>query len=63
MVVDAAGESAAYLLAPAAGGLTVTHGGREVTLLTPSSTLYRKLLGVRVGDLLEDSPLVVANIT
>jgi hypothetical protein len=60
--VEMAGESACFLLVPAAGGLTVTHDGREVTLLTPASGLYRKLLGLQVGDLLDDPPLMVTEI-
>src|SRR5690554_4187509 len=44
------GETSWFLLAPAAGGLVVRHEEREITLLTPDSELYRKLLGRRVGD-------------
>ena len=39
-----------FLLVPAAGGLVLEHDGLEVTLLTPSSQLYRNLLGLRVGE-------------
>lgn len=56
------GESTLFLLAPAAGGLEITHDGLEITLLTPESALYQKLLGLRVGDQLEDPPLFVSEI-
>jgi hypothetical protein len=42
--------------------LTVTHDGREVTLLTPASALYRKLVGLRVGDMLREPSMMVAGI-
>lgn len=56
------GESTWFLLAPAAGGLEITHDGLEITLLTPESALYQKLLGLRTGDQLEDPPLFVSEI-
>jgi hypothetical protein len=59
---DLHGESTWFLLAPAAGGLEITHDGLEITLLTPESALYQKLLGLRVGDQLEDPPLFVSEI-
>lgn len=55
-------ETLHYLLAPAAGGLTVNHDEREVTLLTPSSRLYQSLLGTLVGDSLPDGGLMVTEI-
>jgi hypothetical protein len=60
--VELAGESAWFLLAPAAGGLELTHDDLAITLLTPESTLYRTLLGLRVGDSREDPPLFVGEI-
>ncbi len=60
--VDLDGESPWFLLAPAAGGLVVRAGGREVTLLTPESSLYRKLVGLRVGDALDEPDLMVTEI-
>ena len=56
------GESTWFLLAPAAGGLEITHDGLEITLLTPESALYQKLLGLRTGDQLDDPPLFVSEI-
>ncbi len=52
--VDLGGESEWFLLAPASGGLVVEFEGREVTLLTPESPLYRRLVGLRVGEMAED---------
>lgn len=56
------GESTWFLLAPASGGLEITHDGLEITLLTPESALYQKLLGLRTGDQLDDPPLFVSEI-
>jgi hypothetical protein len=56
------GESTWFLLAPAAGGLEITHDGFEITLLTPESALYQKLLGLRVGDRLDDPPLLLSEV-
>ena len=60
--VEMAGETVHFLLAPAAGGLTVVQEGREVTLLAPGSELYGKLLGKRVGDMLDDPPLEISEV-
>jgi hypothetical protein len=59
---DLNGESTWFLLAPAAGGLEIVHDGLAITLLTPESALYQKLLGLRVGDSLEDPPLFVGEL-
>jgi hypothetical protein len=60
--VDLHGESSWFLLAPAAGGLEISHEGMEITLLTPESALYQKLLGLRTGDSLDDPPLFVSEV-
>lgn len=60
--VDLAGDSAWFLLVPVAGGMSVTHAGREVTLLTPASGLYQKLRGLQVGDTLDEPALMVTEI-
>src|SRR5690606_14480472 len=44
--VEQGDETRWFLLAPVAGGLEITHEGMEVTLLTPESPLYRKLVGL-----------------
>jgi len=59
---DLNGESTWFLLAPAAGGLEISHEGLAITLLTPESSLYQKLLGLHVGDSLEDPPLFVGEL-
>ena len=56
------GESQWFLLAPAAGGLTIGWEGRDVTLLTPGSALYQSLVGLRTGDSLDDPPLFVSEV-
>lgn len=60
--LDIDDEPAHYLLVPAAGGLAVEDQGREITLLTPASGLYRKLLGCRVGDSIEDPDAMITEI-
>jgi hypothetical protein len=60
--VDLNGESQWFLLAPAAGGLAIEWEDREVTLLTPASALYQKLLGLRMGDSLDDPSLFVSEV-
>lgn len=47
------GETAHFLLVPAAGGMEIVHEGMAITLLSPASQLYRKLLGMSAGDQLE----------
>lgn len=60
--VDMNGESTWFLLAPGAGGLELEWDGRSVTLLTPSSVLYRKLLGLRTGDSAESPEFTVSEV-
>jgi len=55
-------ETSFFLLVPTAGGMVISHADMEVTLLTPSSALYQKLLGLSVGDVLDDPPLRVADL-
>ena len=61
--LDTPDEPTLYLLAPVAGGLSVMHEGREITLLTPASSLYQKLLGLREGDLLENPARMILEVT
>lgn len=51
-----------FLLAPVGGGLEISLGGREITLLTPDSPLYQKLSGLRAGDSLDAPPLTVLTV-
>jgi len=60
--VSSEDETLHFLLAPAAGGLTVEHEGREVTLLTPSSRLYQSLLETTVGSTLPEDGRIVTEI-
>ena len=59
---ELAGETLWFLLVPASGGLVLRHEDREVTLLTPASGLYQKLLGLSVGDTIDDPPLIVSEV-
>lgn len=60
--VEMGGEISAFLLVPTSGGLEVSLEGREITLLTPASGLYRKLIGLGVGDTLDESRLKVVSV-
>ncbi|HEY1122283.1 MAG TPA: hypothetical protein VGE67_11815 [Haloferula sp.] len=60
--VDLDGESQWFVLVPAAGGVSLEWEGREITLLTPASALYQRLLGLRMGDSLDDPPLFVSEV-
>jgi hypothetical protein len=61
--VEMQGEISWLLLAPAAGGMVIEQDGQEITLLTPASALYRKLLGMRAGDFLDDDALWILEVT
>ncbi len=61
--VELNGDPAFFLLVPAAGGLVLDHLGCELTLLTPDSALYRKLLGMRVGESLDAPVLMVEDVS
>lgn len=57
------GESLYFLLVPTAGGLEISHEGRECTLLTQESRLYQKLLELQVGDDLEVPELTITGVS
>ena len=61
--VELRGERVFFLLVPTAGGLVIPHEGGEVTLLTPESALYRKLLEMRLGESLDEPPLRVVGLS
>jgi len=52
-----------FLLAPASGGLEIVFKGKEITLLSPDSPLYGKLLGMRQGDTLEAPPFEIRAVS
>jgi transcription elongation GreA/GreB family factor len=52
-----------FLLAPASGGLEIELNGREITLLSPESPLYRNLSGKRVGDRLDAPPFTIRSVS
>ncbi len=56
-------ETSWFLLVPASGGLVIDHATLEITLLTPDSALYRKLLGMRVGESLDMPRLRVIEVS
>lgn len=55
-------ECSFFLLVPGGGGMDVAVDGREVTLLSPDSPLYRKLLDLRVGDEVAGSAMTVKSL-
>ena len=57
------GEVSFFLMAPSSGGLEIVHEGAEVTLLSPESPLYQKLIGLAVGESLENPPLEIVAVT
>jgi hypothetical protein len=61
--IDLDGEATHYLLVPAAGGVSIDDEGREITLLTPASGLYRKLLGLKVGDSIDEPDGLITEIS
>jgi hypothetical protein len=60
---DIDGETVSFLLVPASGGLVIEHEGLQFTLLTPASGLYQKLLGKRVGEVLENPNLRIMEVS
>ena len=61
--VKIGGETSCFFLVPTAGGLEVVHDGEEVTLLSPASSLYQKLTGLRAGDSLDAPPMTVSTVS
>jgi transcription elongation GreA/GreB family factor len=51
-----------FLLAPAAGGLEIVFQNKEITLLSPESPLYEKLLGNTVGTEIESPDFEIVEI-
>jgi len=60
---ELAGETVYFLLVPAAGGLEISCEGCEVTLLTPASPLYQKLLGRTIGDRLDAPKMLITEVS
>jgi len=59
---DLDGETAFYLLVPAAGGTTLEFLGCELTLLTPDAPLYRQMLDRKAGEQLKHPPLLLLGV-
>lgn len=51
-----------YFIGPAAGGMEISHEGREVVVITPSSPMGQKLVGKRVGDVVAIRAGVTAKV-
>ncbi len=50
VTLEQAGLRTVYFLGPSRGGLEVESGGIAVTVITPSSSLGRSLIGRRAGE-------------
>ncbi len=57
------GDVSFFLMAPSSGGLEILHEGKEITLLSPDSPLYQKLMGLRAGEILESPPLGISGVS
>lgn len=57
------GEIVFYLLAPAAGGLTLPYEGFDCIVLSTDSVIYQELLGATSGQVLEGSGIMVMSMT
>lgn len=51
-----------FLLSPAAGGLELEFDDLPLTVLTPESSLFGQLLGMRTGDALDSPALIITEI-
>lgn len=59
---DQDGDTVFFLLAPAAGGLTLEHLGCELTVLAPDAPLYQRLLNARAGTVIDSPPLMILGV-
>lgn len=57
------GDISYYLLTPCAGGISFPHELGELTTLSPEAPLYQKMLGCESGDILEDSGMMILEIS
>ena len=53
------GERMHFLLTPVAGGMEVIHEKMEITLISPASSLYQKMVGLKAGDSIDLPRLTV----
>jgi hypothetical protein len=52
-----------FLLAPASGGLEITCKKKEVTLLSPESPLYAKLISKTIGEHIESPDFEIVSVS
>ena len=52
-----------YLLTPCAGGMTIQFKDGELTTLSPEAPRYRELSGCHIGDFIEDSSVIILDIS
>lgn len=55
-------QKSIFSFAPAAGGLEIEFKNKEITLLSPESPLYAKLVGKTIGELIESPDFEIASI-
>ncbi len=52
-----------FLMSESGGGIEATVKNEEVTIITPSSPLAKKLLGTEVGEKISSPPLVIRQVS
>ncbi|MBK1830310.1 hypothetical protein JIN77_06215 [Verrucomicrobiaceae bacterium R5-34] len=57
------GEISYYLLTPCAGGISIDYELGELTTLSPEAPLYQNLLERSTGDILDDSGMMILEIS
>lgn len=61
--VEHKGTISYYLLTPSAGGMSIAYEMGILTTLSPEAPLYQNLLGQGIGDLIEDSDIIILDIS
>lgn len=56
-------EVSYFLMAPTSGGLEVIYEGKEITLLSPDSPLYQKLIGLSLGESLDSPSFEISRVS
>lgn len=57
------GNISYFLLTPCAGGISIPYEAGDMTTLSPEAPLYQDLLGRQVGELIEDSGMMILEVS
>lgn len=52
-----------YLLTPCAGGITIPYEAGEITTLSPEAPLFKNLVGLQAGDIIEHNGMMILEIS